>query len=493
VTDPQGQRQLLDRLRPAVMTCQVVVPPDAAQQAAAPIGQQVEAAPVPVRPPERQIPGQPRESAPVPANPRYANADGDSVRVQQLSNDSWQQNRGANAIWNALKGQPADPAAPSPPPTRPMPPPGPAPAPGQVEIRSGPFEWQVMEIAGLGPSLVALRWVAWPDGRATQGLLIDRRRIDALCAAATLPARVVAQPPEGTESAPIAPLARAAGGAWVVAVDTAAAVAAADREADRVLGTFHRTFALGLSAALLAGLSVVALVWRTERLATERAQFAAAAAHELRTPLAGLRMYGEMLAEGLGDPQRRDQYARRVADEAERLGRVVANVLEFTRLERGTLRVQVAPHDLSQVVAVAVAKQQPALVAAGCAVETDLPAAPVVAACDPDAVTQIVQNLVDNAEKYSRGTPERRVRVAVVARDGRALVTVADNGPGVSARLQGRLFRAFVRGDDPDAPAGLGLGLALTRALARAQAGDVTHASAPGGGAAFTLGLPLAA
>lgn len=492
VPDPAGQRALLDQLRPALVTCGVAVPADAARQAAAPIGQQVEAPP-PARVPARQTPGVPTDDAALPANPRYEHTDGDSVRVQRLTDASWQQNRGANAIWSTVKGgQTRDPASP-PPPSRLAQPPGPAAAPRQVEIRSGPLAWRVVGIDGLGPSLVAVRWVAWPDGTATQGLVIDRRRLDALGAESPLPARIVAAPPPDAEAVAIAPLAGIPGGPWFVAVATGDAVAAADRDATRLVTAFHRSFALGLSAALCAGLCVVALVWRTERLAAERAQFAAAAAHELRTPLAGLRMYGEMLAEGLGDPQRRDQYARRVADEAERLGRVVANVLEFTRLERGTLRVQAAPHDLSAVVATAVARQQPALHAASCPVETDLPAEPVTATCDPDAVTQIVQNLLDNAEKYSRGAPERRIRVAVTAREGHARVTVTDNGPGVSARVRGRLFRPFARTVDPDAPAGLGLGLALTRALARAQGGDVTHADAPGGGAAFTLALPAAA
>ena len=491
VADPAGQRALLAQLRPVLLGCQLAVPADAAAQAAAPIGEPYHApAQGPV--PARQTPGVPTDSGTVPANPRFEHGDGDSVRVQRLSNESWQQNRDAHAIWSTVKGGlPRDPASPRAP-GLPAQPPGPAPAPRHVEIRSGPLEWQVVAIEGLGASLVAVRWVAWPDGTAREGLVIDRRQMEAVCATSPMPARLVESPPVDAETAVVAALAGAPGGPWHVAVDTGAALAAAEAEAARVEAAFGRSFALGLSAALLAGLSVVALVWRTERLAAERAQFAAAAAHELRTPLAGLRMYGEMLADGLGDPQRRDQYARRVADEAERLGRVVANVLEFTRLERGTLRVQVAPHDLASVVAAAVARQQPALQAAGCPVETEPPPEPVTAICDSDAVAQIVANLLDNAEKYTRGAPERRARVAVAARDGRAMVTVTDNGPGVPARLQGRLFRSFARSDDPDAPAGLGLGLALTRALARAQGGDVTHADAPGGGAAFTLALPAA-
>ena len=113
---------------------------------------------------------------------------------------------------------------------------------------------------------------------------------------------------------------------------------------------------------------------------------------------------------------------------------------------------------------------------------------------DRDALAQILANLIDNAEKYSRGTDERTIQVEIAAASDRegsgARVTVIDRGPGVAPALKRRLFDAFARGVAEDQPAGLGLGLALTRALAEAQGGRIEYCDAEGGGASFTLHLP---
>ena len=115
-----------------------------------------------------------------------------------------------------------------------------------------------------------------------------------------------------------------------------------------------------------------------------------------------------MLAEGLGDPTRVVEYARRIASEADRLGRVVSNVLRFTRLERGSGTVSPTPGDIGAVVSECVSRQRQVLETAG--VTLDLHLAPDLpgALFDAEAVTEILANLLDNAEKHTRGAADRQ-------------------------------------------------------------------------------------
>lgn len=244
------------------------------------------------------------------------------------------------------------------------------------------------------------------------------------------------------------------------------------------------------AGALLAAVFVVGLVRQSERLARQRSRFAASAAHELRTPLAGMRVYGEMLAHGLGDPKAGRQYARQIATEAERLGRVVSNVLGTTRLERGALVVKPEPADIGALTREAAERMRAALESAGALLVVDVPGDLPRTPVDRDALFQILQNLVDNAERYSRASDDRTVRVSARRAGGAVEVSVADRGPGIPARIRRRLFRPFARGEEANAPAGLGLGLAMVAGLARAHGGDVRHEERGGGGSRFVVTLP---
>jgi signal transduction histidine kinase len=279
-----------------------------------------------------------------------------------------------------------------------------------------------------------------------------------------------------------------------VQVDAGPLEARAAAAAEGLMRGFLTVYLSVVALVLAAGAALVSLVWQAERLARQRSAFAAAAAHELRTPLAGLRMYAEMLAEGLGDPAGYPRYARRVADEAERLGRVVTNVLGFTHLERQSLAVSPRPGDLAAFVGELAARLGPWLEGMGALLAVELPGAPVDVPFDPDAVTQILQNLLDNAERYARDADDRTITLRISPGNaGSARISVSDRGPGVARAMAGRLFVPFSRGNQLDGPAGLGLGLSLCRALARAHGGDMFHEETPGGGATFTVSLPGAA
>jgi two-component system sensor histidine kinase KdpD len=175
-------------------------------------------------------------------------------------------------------------------------------------------------------------------------------------------------------------------------------------------------------------------------------------------------------------------------------------VLGFTRLERGALQVRPEPGDLAAVVRDCVDRQRPALEAAGASVELsvadDLPSV----SFDRDAVAEILQNLIDNAEKYSRPAKDRSIKVSLSCRrEGRekgrfvgsgAILSVSDRGPGISSDMRRRLFRPFARGSHDDAPAGLGLGLALVKALAEAHRGSISYEGRADGGSIFMVFLP---
>ena len=197
-----------------------------------------------------------------------------------------------------------------------------------------------------------------------------------------------------------------------------------------------------------------------------------------------------MLADGLGDPSKLRGYARRMSEEASRLGRVVSNVLEFSQLERGNLSVDPQLGSLGAALVELAERARPALDRAGASLALDV--APVSARFDRDAVARIIGNLLDNAEKYSRQAADRTITLAASAVGAAVEVCVSDHGPGIAGKVRSRLFRPFRRGAPGDGPAGLGLGLALSQSLARAMAGELAYRAAPGGGACFVLTLPRA-
>ena len=333
------------------------------------------------------------------------------------------------------------------------------------------------------PLLIALR----RTGEAVQGFVLSPEAAQDWLRSAELPALL--RPKADSESAWATADVPLDCTTWEIAVDVSEPVALAGIDAARIESDFRRSFAIGSMAAAIAALSVIVLLVNAERVARQRSRFAAAAAHELRTPLAGLRLYGEMLASSADDPQRAARYARRIAAESERLSRVVTNVLDFTRLERGNVRVRLQDGDLSGALRAIATRLEPALSTQGATLELELPLDAVGASFDPDALDHIVQNLVDNAEKYSRGADDRRVHLRLESVGDRAVVSVRDHGPGVSDDAARTLFDPFGRGDDPDHPAGLGLGLALVDRLVRAHGGRVEWENCGDGGARFSVGF----
>ena len=236
---------------------------------------------------------------------------------------------------------------------------------------------------------------------------------------------------------------------------------------------------------------------RQLRLARQKTDFVSNVSHELKTPLTSIRMFSELLAEGrVTDPAKQRSYLGIITAETARLTRLINNVLDFARLERGEKKYHLQPCDLAEVVHEAADTYRPNLEANGFQFECELPEAALMVNGDRDALAQVVVNLLSNAEKYSDRHKAIAVRVQSQAHPlPCAEVSVLDRGLGVPQGCAERIFEQFYRAHDSLSSGiqGSGLGLTLARQIARAHGGDVLYEPRKGGGSCFTLRLPLAA
>ncbi len=357
---------------------------------------------------------------------------------------------------------------------------------GRVVIRVGSLTWYTM-LLGSGPTLAALREVHTPAGILLQGFAVSSQAVANWLGANPLTLRFSPGPP----TSPTSVTALVADTGWILDAELSDAVAPALAEGRAIRRQFRRTFAVTAAAVFLAAAAVVWILLQTDRLARQRAQFAAAAAHELKTPLAGLLLHSEMLAENLGDPASRARYAATVSTEAGRLGRVVSNMLDLSKLERGADLAHPRPGDLNDFLRRFIDRSRPRLEARGITIDESIQSGLPPVVFDDDALCQILDNLLDNAEKHTRSTPDRKVRVSAELEADAVRITIADNGPGIPRQQRRSVFKPFDRPIRSDGTPGLGLGLALARSLARAQGGELTLAGDDHPGATFTLTLPV--
>ena len=300
--------------------------------------------------------------------------------------------------------------------------------------------------------------------------------------------------PAGLQTIIEVPLAAAALPGWTV-------VAYADT-AEETVATGGLVFALGAALVGMLVLAILAaggLLVRQARLseleAAQKTSFVANVSHELKTPLTTIRLYAELLAEGrVRDEAKRADYLATIGQETQRLGRLVANVLDFSRLEQGKKKYASSPLDLAAELRRLVEVHGPRLAAAGLALRMEAPAS-LRGTTDRDAVEQIVLNLLDNACKYAAEGGEVVLRLSAegTLAGGAARLIVADRGPGVPDGQRERIFDKFHRVDErlTAEKAGAGLGLSIARQLARGLGGDLHCEAAPEGGASFVLTLPL--
>jgi len=244
---------------------------------------------------------------------------------------------------------------------------------------------------------------------------------------------------------------------------------------------------------LLAGL---VLVWtnvrRELKLLRLKSDFVANVSHELKTPLALIRLFAETLELGrVPTEEKKQQYHRIINKESRRLTQLINNILDFSRIEAGRKEYRLVRTDLAAVVRDVVDAYRFPIEHQGftldLAVAEDLPEMET----DPEALSQALINLLNNAIKYS--PEDKRIAVSVRCEGDRVLVSVADRGIGIPKAEQKRIFEKFYRVESSlvHTTKGSGLGLALVQHITEAHGGRVEVTSAPGEGSTFTLSLPV--
>jgi signal transduction histidine kinase len=251
----------------------------------------------------------------------------------------------------------------------------------------------------------------------------------------------------------------------------------------------------GMLAVMAVGITLtVRASARATELARARSDFVSSVSHELKTPLALIRMFGETLESGIvSDAEKRQEFYGIIRRESERLTQLIDNVLDLGRIDQGTKHYDIRPHDLIETVQAALEAYRPLFDRMDFTVETAFPPPPLSVPIDRDAIVQSLVNLFQNAIKYSGAA--RYVSVSVRRADGTASISVADHGVGIAADQIVRIFERYYRAPDAGAavPAGSGLGLAIVKHTIDAHGGGVSVHSTPGEGTVFTLVLPLAA
>jgi signal transduction histidine kinase len=246
---------------------------------------------------------------------------------------------------------------------------------------------------------------------------------------------------------------------------------------------------LGIGVFLIAGAAA-----REVRVAELKSNFVASVSHDLKTPLALIQLFAETLELGrVRSADRAQEYYRIINGEAQKLTRLIENILDFSRMEAGLRPYTMAPADIGRLVEHVVGtmshqfEQGQFRVAVSAA-----PGLPPVRA-DVNAVERAVENLLANAMKYSGDS--RRIDVTVGADGGQVVVSVRDHGIGIPRREQRRIFRKFYRVQQElgGGPQGTGLGLAIVDHTMRGHGGFVRVESEPGAGSTFSLHFPVAA
>ena len=269
------------------------------------------------------------------------------------------------------------------------------------------------------------------------------------------------------------------------------------REVDLFRGGKERVFQAHASPFQGGGKSGFVLVLHdiTElrRLERVRRDFVANVSHELKTPLTSIQGFVETLLSGAIDDRANNvRFLRTIEANVKRLTNLVSDLLSLARIESGQLAVESSAVDWRDVLDAVLRLREPGLQAKGLALDVRGRERPLRVRGDREAMTQVLDNLIDNAIQYT--TAPGRVAVSLSSRDGRGILAVEDSGIGIPEADLDRIFERFYRVDKARSRAvgGTGLGLSIVKNLVLRMEGEVRVASVEGHGSTFTVALPLA-
>jgi two-component system, sensor histidine kinase len=228
----------------------------------------------------------------------------------------------------------------------------------------------------------------------------------------------------------------------------------------------------------------------TEQVHQRRDDALAFVSHELRHPLANIQLAASMLQRDRSD-QTRDRAAGLIVRSAARLGRVVEDLVDISRLQGDAMRVQLVDIVLQDVIHATVDAAAPSIASRQQVLDVDLPQEALRIRGDSVRLQQVFGNLLSNASRYSPEGAE--ISVTARAEGDRAVVVVRDTGVGIKRDMLDRIFDPFVR-ESGGSTEGLGIGLTLARTVVQRHNGLITaHSEGPGRGSTLTVELPLAA
>ena len=267
---------------------------------------------------------------------------------------------------------------------------------------------------------------------------------------------------------------------------------------DRIPRSVGRSI-LNIMIFVLAFIILMGLfaIYRSARevlaLSERRSRFVSSVTHELKTPLTNIRMYIEMLEQGIArDPEREQEYFRILGSESSRLSRLINNVLEFSKFEKKQTHLDLQEGTLEEVIHEVKEVMQEKLRQEGFRLKVEMEDLPPFK-YDREAMIQILINLIDNSMKFGKSLPSRKITLKVWSEQDTARISVSDTGAGIPRHDLRKVFDDFYRVDSDltRTTGGTGIGLALVKKLVTLMGGTVWAENNDGPGCTITISLPV--